>query len=102
MLDLGNDRRSRSPSPKRGARRDEVKSMKRSRSRSLSPPRQSAAKDRWLAKIAPDQEEFVRSVARTVRDHGERYEENLKANQRSNPDYAFLFDDNVSLNCQLS
>lgn len=37
----------------------------------------------------------MRSVARTVRDHGERYEENLKANQRSNPEYAFLFDDNV-------
>jgi len=37
----------------------------------------------------------VRSVARTVKDHGERYEENLKANQRSNPEYAFLFDDNV-------
>jgi hypothetical protein len=71
--------------------------MKRSRSRSLTPPRQSAAKDRWLAKIAPDQEDFVRSVARTVKDHGERYEENLKANQRSNPDYAFLFDDNVGL-----
>jgi U2-associated protein SR140 len=109
--DLGNEsrKRSRSPSPKRNQRRDDrpsyadtkITSRNRSRSRSGTrssspPPRQSAAKDRWLAKIPADEEDFVRSVARTVKDHGERYEENLKANQRSNPQYAFLFDDNVS------
>lgn len=115
MLDLGNGNggKSRSPSPRRGQRREADRSYsegksssKRSRSRSRSPPRQrspspppkrSGAKDRWLAKVPVDQEDFIHSIARTVRDHGSKYEENLMAKHRSNPDYAFMFDDNVRI-----
>jgi U2-associated protein SR140 len=114
-LGSGNSGKNRSPSPRRGQRREgdrpyagAVSSSKRSRSRSASPhhgvyaqsssppPKRSVAKDRWLAKVSTDQEDFIHSVARTVRDHGTKYEENLKAKHRSNPEYAFMFDDIVS------
>jgi hypothetical protein len=61
------------------------------------PPKRSAAKERWLAKVPLDEEDFIHSIARTVKDHGTKYEENLKAKQRSNPEYTFMFDDNVSV-----
>jgi U2-associated protein SR140 len=61
------------------------------------PPKRSAAKERWLAKVPLDEEDFIHSIARTVKDHGKKYEENLKAKQRSNPEYTFMFDDNVSV-----
>lgn len=35
-------------------------------------------------------------MARRTRDYGKAFEENLKGKERANPDYAFLFDENVS------
>lgn len=120
VADLGN-RRSRSPSGRRSKGRDGDRSSsnkygdggrspvrrdggRRSYSHSASsgsrspspPPRRSAAKERWLARVSTDQEKLIHDVARRTRDYGKAFEENLKGKERANPDYAFLFDENVS------
>jgi U2-associated protein SR140 len=38
---------------------------------------------------------FIRAVAAAVKDHGSKYEQNLKERERNNPKFAFLLRRNV-------
>lgn len=97
---------SRSPSPKRGNRHNKSPSHSshRRRSRSVSsgssrsyspPPRKRPAVEKWLAKVAPEQEKFIKTVAGKVKDHGRDFEKMLRDKEKQNPKFGFLFNEDA-------
>ncbi|TFK93763.1 hypothetical protein K466DRAFT_580676 [Polyporus arcularius HHB13444] len=76
--------RSRSPSRRHSRRYNASRSPRRRRSRSPAP------------QVLDDDEvtdQFIRTVASEVRGHDDEYEMTLQEREKSNPNYAFLFQD---------
>ncbi|RXK39027.1 hypothetical protein M231_03757 [Tremella mesenterica] len=95
-------KRSRSDSRGRTRRRSYSSSSyssysdSRSRSRSRSPPSKSDLyRDQWVAKIDKDRAEFVKGVARKIRDRGSGYAEDLRMKEKGNKKYDFLSDNTL-------
>ncbi len=59
------------------------RSRSRSRSRSAGP---------WMSR---DVQEFIQMVAREIRERGNEYEEAIRAREKRNPKYSFLWDEKV-------
>jgi U2-associated protein SR140 len=66
-------------------------SRSRSRSRSYSPERH------WPTLEAGVEEDFLRTVAKKVKEHGENFESVIRAREKDNPKFAFFSDRNVGL-----
>lgn len=120
LYDITTGRIKRSPSPRKGSRRErdrsrsrsisrerDVSSKRRQRRRSDSyssyssssshspPPRRSVAQEKWTAKVDADTQKFLRTVAEKVRDRGRGFEDTLRDNEKSNPRFAFLSDQSL-------
>ncbi|WWC91325.1 uncharacterized protein L201_006268 [Kwoniella dendrophila CBS 6074] len=90
---------SRSPSPpprNKGHRRSYSSYSSDSYTRSPSPPpRKSTAKGKWINEIPIEKQNFIKTVAGRVKDHGRGFEDLLKKKEKENPKFAFLFNEDL-------
>lgn len=54
-------------------------------------------KQYWLGCVETEQQEFLEAVAKRVHEHGKGLLNTLRQNERSNPKFNFLFDNEVRL-----
>lgn len=97
--------RSRSRSPRRSransdASRSRSRSPRRRHSHSRTPPSSARHSRESSPRVWPEldsrkTEDFLRSTADRVKRHGRRYEDQMKQEERNNPEFAFLFDQSV-------
>ena len=90
------NRRSRSRNGTRSPRTTRPMSDSRSLSGSRSPSPRRNAIAKWLDSVPAEESRFIRDNALDVRERGKSYEVSLRERERSNPRYAFLFNEKLA------